>query len=331
MKNISLIALLLFIILLATFCNDEKKNKSKLIKHESNNSSTINKTRITTNTKITAKKTDNNETYYRTSSDELYQKPNTHFNNRINIPQHSIVQLIKKTKIMNNMNGKLYPFYKVKTPDGTEGYVSTFHLNIIDTNMIKNIKENEPFTGYISADNVRVRKKPSIKSKIISICKIGTSGNVFEKYLIKEKIGKYENYWYHVQFPYDEHGWVFGAFFKKGKFDYKKYLEKIPVFEDIPELYEEIMNNKWEDFTFTNKIIDFSIGDYSPVFQIIDITDMGENQLIIKTKLLLHWTPLQGDSIKKYSIFNIEVLNDGNSLKIKNKSEFDEILVERME
>jgi hypothetical protein len=171
---------------------------------------------------------------------------------------------------------------------------------------------DDDFRGYISGDNVRLRKYPSIESEIIGYYNKGT--NVVVRRRTKEtyKINQYEDYWYLCD---NYIGWIFGAYIKKENFNKSEYINNLPELKNIPKIYKEVQNYYYIScpvdslvgerincaawcYSFTNKIISYSSPsidsnyEIALVYKIISI-DALEPNIIIKVSLLFTVSPFK--------------------------------------
>ncbi len=167
------------------------------------------------------------------------------------------------------------------------------------------VKTFEPYQGYITHDNVRVRKNPSPKSKTLGRLKIGTTIKVIEKSTKPMKVGKKTDYWYKcllVETHNDSPLWVFGAFIGEGDAQAfrEQHLSKLEKPEETPHNFKTLVGSRWvKNPNAVSKLIIFksdnafvygsteSIGN--TVYHIKTIEETNENEFMLDAALL--YTP----------------------------------------
>jgi len=96
------------------------------------------------------------------------------------------------------------------TAVGIKSAVTTAAVKVRETPGIKG-KEmlfvyDEPFGGYVS--------EKSVSSETVKAIQKNFPLTVLARTKEKDKVGKFNNYWYYVEFAIENRGWVFGEFIK---------------------------------------------------------------------------------------------------------------------
>ena len=83
---------------------------------------------------------------------------------------------------------------------------------ILSFNNCSNKKYNKENTFTINSNNVNFRRDANLASQILGQLNSGDQVDVITKGDKKEKIGKWENYWYKIKTKKGIEGWIFGQF-----------------------------------------------------------------------------------------------------------------------
>lgn len=160
-------------------------------------------------------------------------------------------------------------------------------------------------TRYITGENLRARSKPSARSEIMGYFKKGTRVLCWNRTSQKQRIGKWNDYWYwcvtHHTSAYDV--WVYGAFLSE-KFDRKKYIESVkkPLGTKEMAVYQSrYLHNKpsmsysfckknshrncKDNYIFTGNTIAQNVMGYREEFLITKMTQKDAS-LVLETELL---------------------------------------------
>lgn len=79
----------------------------------------------------------------------------------------------------------------------------------------KNYDEKNIF--QITNNNVNFRREANLTSQILGQLNSGDQVKVVQKGEKKEKIGKWENYWYKIKTQSGIEGWIFGQFINENQ------------------------------------------------------------------------------------------------------------------
>lgn len=103
----------------------------------------------------------------------------------------------------------------VARSSGISEFVEATKAKILGEDISNSPVESFSASGVISSDgsNVNVREKPGTSSKIAGKLTDGTHFMATEKTTKKDKVGKEEDYWYHITTPGEDSidGWIFGS------------------------------------------------------------------------------------------------------------------------
>ena len=72
--------------------------------------------------------------------------------------------------------------------------------------------------GIIRVQNVKLRKGPTTKSKVLKRLKRGLLVKILSRSKKRMSIGNMYDYWYNIQIPDGSQGWIYGFYVDTGYF-----------------------------------------------------------------------------------------------------------------
>lgn len=152
-----------------------------------------------------------------TGSDvRMRAEPNLKAEILVTLEKDVIVDVLSRSSFQDTVEKRRDYWYEVQLSDGTSGWIWGGFLApyIAGEKDVPSFKESRIVIG----SDVRVRERPSTDAKVLRIFDKGRLVDVWSRSSDKTKVGSDVDYWYEVQLPDGNSGWVFGSFlmpFKK--------------------------------------------------------------------------------------------------------------------